>query len=40
LVMYHGNIQGEVSGKTMNEHEIMKLATGGKLNEDREGESH
>ena len=32
LVMYHGNIQGEVSGKTMNEHDIMKLATGGKLN--------
>ena len=32
LVMYHGNIQGEVSGETMNEHDIMKLATGGKLN--------
>lgn len=31
LVMYHGTIQGEVSGKTMNEHDIMRLATGGKL---------
>jgi ribose transport system ATP-binding protein len=31
LVMYHGAIQGEVSGKTMNEHDIMRLATGGKL---------
>ncbi len=29
LVMYHGEIQGEVSGSTMTEHEIMKLATGG-----------
>lgn len=32
LVMYHGTIQGEVSGTTMNEHDIMRLATGGKLN--------
>ena len=31
LVMYHGTIQGEVIGKTMNEHDIMRLATGGKL---------
>lgn len=31
LVMYHGTIQGEVAGKTMNEHGIMRLATGGKL---------
>lgn len=31
LVMYHGTIQGEVTGKTMNEHDIMRLATGGKL---------
>lgn len=31
LVMYHGRIQGEVSGDEMNEHNIMKLATGGTL---------
>lgn len=31
LVMYQGEIQGEVSGSTMTEHEIMKLATGGIL---------
>ncbi len=31
FVMYHGTIQGEVTGKTMNEHDIMRLATGGKL---------
>ena len=31
LVMYHGVIQGEVTGETMNEHNIMRLATGGKL---------
>lgn len=29
LVMYHGAIQGELSGKAMNEHDIMTLATGG-----------
>lgn len=28
LVMYHGAIQGELAGKAMNEHEIMRLATG------------
>jgi ribose transport system ATP-binding protein len=32
FVMYHGDIQGEVAGATMNEHDIMRLATGGKLN--------
>lgn len=32
LVMYHGAIQGEVAGMTMNEHDIMRLATGGNLN--------
>lgn len=32
LVMYQGQIQGEVSGSTMNEHDIMRLATGGILN--------
>jgi ribose transport system ATP-binding protein len=31
LVMYHGVIQGEVAGKTMNEHNMMSLATGGRL---------
>ena len=31
LVMYQGQIQGEVSGITMNEHDIMRLATGGLL---------
>ena len=29
--MYQGQIQGEVSGITMNEHDIMRLATGGLL---------
>ena len=28
LVMYHGAIQGEVSGAGMTEHKIMRLATG------------
>jgi len=28
LVMFHGFIQGELSGGEMNEHEIMRLATG------------
>ncbi|NMB20285.1 MAG: sugar ABC transporter ATP-binding protein, partial [Firmicutes bacterium] len=31
LVMYHGQIQGEVSGETMTEQHIMRLATGGIL---------
>ena len=31
LVMYHGVIQGEVAGEGMNDHNIMSLATGGKL---------
>lgn len=31
IVMYHGVIQGEVAGEAMNEHNIMKLATGGQL---------
>lgn len=31
LVMYHGQIQGEVSGAFMTEHAIMRLATGGIL---------
>lgn len=29
LVMYHGNVRAEVSGETMNEQEMMRLATGG-----------
>ena len=29
LVMFHGEIVGEVSGEDMNEHQIMYLATGG-----------
>lgn len=40
IVMYHGKIQGEVSGITMNEHDIMRLATGGELNLSRGGEKH
>lgn len=32
LVMYHGALQGEVSGEKMNEHDIMRLATGATLN--------
>lgn len=32
LVMYHGSIRGEVAGETMNEHDIMRLATGLSLN--------
>jgi len=28
LVMYHGEVRSEVKGDTMNEHEIMRLATG------------
>jgi len=28
LVMFHGQIQGELVGSEMNEHEIMRLATG------------
>lgn len=31
LVMYHGVIQGEVSGESMTEQHIMSLATGGQL---------
>jgi len=31
LVMYHGVIQGEVSGEAMTEHNIMRLATGASL---------
>jgi ribose transport system ATP-binding protein len=32
LVMYHGALQGEVAGEAMNEHDIMRLATGASLN--------
>ncbi|WP_057762224.1 sugar ABC transporter ATP-binding protein [Cytobacillus praedii] len=37
LVMYHGVIQGEVAGEEMNEHEIMRLATGGQRASDKGG---
>ncbi|MGG0719591.1 sugar ABC transporter ATP-binding protein [Robertmurraya massiliosenegalensis] len=37
LVMYHGVIQGELSGQNMTEHQIMTLATGGKLIDEEEG---
>ncbi len=33
LVMYHGVIQGELTGRRMNEQNIMRLATGGELTE-------
>ncbi len=36
LVMYHGGIQGELSGEEMTEQEIMRLATGGEM---RKGEA-
>ncbi|MCI6588356.1 MAG: sugar ABC transporter ATP-binding protein [Clostridiales bacterium] len=29
LVMYHGTVRAQVAGETMNEHEMMRLATGG-----------
>ncbi|MDR0615954.1 MAG: sugar ABC transporter ATP-binding protein [Synergistaceae bacterium] len=29
IVMYHGTVMGETSGSEMNEHNIMRLATGG-----------
>ena len=29
LVMYHGDVRAEVSGETMNETNMMRLATGG-----------
>jgi len=32
LVMYHGALQGELTGAAMNEHDIMRLATGASLN--------
>ncbi|MBS4193199.1 sugar ABC transporter ATP-binding protein [Bacillus sp. FJAT-49705] len=37
IVMYHGVIQGEVAGEEMNEHSIMRLATGGQLTFTKEG---
>ena len=33
LVMFHGEIVGQVQGEEMNEHQIMYLATGGNRNE-------
>ena len=31
LVMYHGQVRGELSDKQLNEHDVMLLATGGTL---------
>ncbi len=31
LVMFHGEIRGELRGDDLNEHSIMVLATGGRL---------
>jgi len=31
LVMYHGEVRGELKGDMLNEHTIMQLATGGTL---------
>lgn len=36
LVMYHGVIQGELSRNEMSEHEIMRLATGARINSAQE----
>lgn len=33
MVMYHGSVQGELSGEEMTEQEIMRLATGGEMRE-------
>lgn len=33
LVLYHGQVQGELSGEEMTEQEIMRLATGGEMRE-------
>lgn len=33
LVLYHGNIQGELEGEQMTEQEIMRLATGSEMKE-------
>lgn len=38
LVMYHGVLQGEVSGQHLNDHTIMTLATGGRLDLEQEKE--
>ncbi len=38
LVMYHGEIMGEVSGEVMTEENIMRLATGGQVKQIGEGE--
>ena len=35
LVLYHGDLQAEVSGETMNESDIMRLATGGITEEEK-----
>jgi hypothetical protein len=30
--MYHGELNGELIGENMNEHNVMRLATGASLN--------
>lgn len=37
IVMYHGDIQGELSGDKMTEHQIMRLATGAQNKSGQEG---
>lgn len=39
IVMYHGKIWGELKGSAMNENEIMRLATGGKVQDNAEDEN-
>ena len=36
IVMYHGELNGELTGTTMDEHNIMRLATGASLNSMKE----
>ncbi len=33
VVLYHGRVQGELSGEEMTDQEIMRLATGGEMRE-------
>lgn len=40
LVMYHGELNGELVGESMDEHNIMLLATGASLNSMKENNRH
>jgi len=40
LVMFHGELNGELTGETMSEHNIMRLATGASLNSMKENNRH